>query len=126
MGATKSKGTESPKGKNSLNLKFRSKDVAKFERDNGSIFEHLEPTVDNLAKLISAGKGGCKIDDAYKELDTYLENGGDTLSALVEITESLQNGGFFPRQIQIKRMLEETINEHMSGLDMPNTQVEST
>ncbi len=98
-----------------LRVKFRSKDVAKFERQNGSIFNAIKDiedyTIDNLVRLVRAGNGHCEEDMAYDIIDEYLDNGGDTFTAFADIMKALEDGGFFPRNVGIGQKMEAMIAE---------------
>lgn len=89
-----------------LSLRFRSKDISAYEKKVGkSIYEIVEDnSIDRIVELISMGYG-CDIDKAYDILDTELEKEGvDTTTVFLDILESLQRWGFFPKSIQMSTL----------------------
>lgn len=98
-----------------LMLRFKSKAVRDFEKENGSIFDLMDPSVDNLIKLIQLGNDNCSEDRAFEILDAELENEeSDTISVLTDIMKGLQRYGFFPKKVNmliIQKQLETSISK---------------
>lgn len=95
-----------------LDLRFRSKDIAAWERENDkSIFDLLDTKLENLAAFICLGVG-CNEEKAYDILDSELEKEGiDTLKVLENIIKELQRYGFFPQKMCVAAIMQKMENQ---------------
>ena len=93
---------------NNLQLKFKPRTVRELEKEHGSIMDLFDTNLENLILLIKTGNGGinvCTDEQAEDILETFLENGGDTTEALIQIVEALEKSGFLPRDLALGKVL---------------------
>lgn len=76
--------------------------------------ESKRPVQDALANfsmqtiVLFVKKGmGCDEAKAYEAIDEYLKEGNDTVSLYTLIMERLQDAGFLPRQLDMKKIKED-------------------
>ena len=101
-----------------LPLRFTPKTVREFEKVNGPITDNLDISIEKLVKLIQAGNNNCTEDIAENILESFLDGGGDVLSALLEVIGALEKGGFFPRNLNLSQKVKEQIDLEMKNLDV--------
>lgn len=106
-------------------LKFKAKNVAKFEKETGkSIFDAVQESdnVDNVCKLIAVGNNDCCIEDAYEILDDWLASGGTFQVVSVQIVKALERDGFLARDLGMSlrmiRGLRETMTDAILEMEL--------
>lgn len=99
-----------------LSVKFKPKNVKVYEKEHGSILENISMDINNITELIRVGNGMCTEEVADDMLETFFDNGGDILEAIVQIVEALQNQGFIPRDIALGKVLKKSISLKLKKL----------
>jgi hypothetical protein len=91
-----------------MELKYTPRAIKEIEE------ESKRPVQDTLADfsmktiLLFVRKGlMISEEEAYKVIEDYLAEGKDTFELYLEITEKLQEGGFLPRKLNLKKVQEE-------------------
>lgn len=93
-----------------MKLIFKSKNVAKFEKENGSILDLINTDVNSLISLIRLGTGNCDQDTAFDILDAELLE-KDTVDVMMDIIGWLQMYGFFPKKVPLQKMRDQVERE---------------
>lgn len=115
-------------------LKFRAKDVAKYERENktnfAAIIGEVMQGVDDLAGVISIGLIGVNKDQAFDIIQDNLDNGIDLEDIQQEVLDALAKSGFMKgviRKINVKQMMEQQMTpllEQMGIVDQKEKTME--
>ena len=100
-----------------LPLKFKPKHVKAYEKVNGSIMDNLDIDLAKLTALIQCGNAMCEEEVADDILETFLDNGGDTVECLMQIVEALQSGGFLPRDLAIAKIMRANVKNTFASLE---------
>lgn len=110
--------SESTVAKPRLPLKFKPKHVKAFEKANNmSIMDAMDADLENITKLIQCGNAMCEEEVADDILETFLDNGGDTIEALMQIMEALQSGGFLPRDLAIVKIMRANVKNTFAKVE---------
>ena len=91
-----------------MELKYTPRAVSEIEQ------ESKRPVQDTLADfsmktVLLFVKKGLMVDEdnAYKKIEEYLAKGKDTFELYTLIMQKLQEGGFLPRQLNLKKVQKE-------------------
>lgn len=101
-----------------LKLKFTAKSVASIEEEMGLPIAQcaIDNKISNMVLFIQKGyvkendKLGIDYENAMNIIDEYLKN-SDTDELLFDIIESLVDGGFISRKLDIKKLRKAKSNE---------------
>jgi hypothetical protein len=104
-------------------LKFRAKDVAKYERENktnfAAIIGEVMAGVDSLAGVISIGLIGVNKDQAFDLIQDELDNGVDLEDIQQTVLDALANSGFMRgviSKIKVKELMEQQITPALTQM----------
>lgn len=98
-----------------MKLIFKSKNVAKFEKEHGSILDLINTDINSLIGLIRLGTGNCDEDTAFDMLDAELIE-KDTVDVMMDIIGWLQVYGFFPKKVPLQKMREQVEREMQNSI----------
>lgn len=98
-----------------MKLIFKSKNVAKFEKEHGSILDLINTDINSLISLIRLGTGNCDEDTAFDMLDAELIE-KDTVDVMMDIIGWLQVYGFFPKKVPLQKMREQVEREMQNSI----------
>ncbi len=88
-----------------MELKYTPKTIYEIEKESG---RPIQDTLSNFSMetIILFIKKGLGVDEekAFEEIQTYLAEGNDTVLLYTLIMERLQDGGFLPRQLNMKKI----------------------
>lgn len=112
-------------------LKFRAKDVAKYERENktnfAAIIGEVIQGVDSLAGVISLGLIGVSKDQAFDLIQDELDSGVDLEDIQQEVLDALGKSGFMRgviSKIKVKEMMEQQITPALAQMGIVEVQEE--
>lgn len=111
-------------------LKFRAKDVAKYERENktnfAAIIGEVMSGVDSLAEVIALGLKTDK-ETAFDRIQDELDAGADLEDIQQDVLDSLAKAGFMRgviKKIKVKELMEQQITPALAQMGIVDVQEE--
>lgn len=91
-----------------MELKYTPRAIFEIEMDGKKPMQEMlaEFSMKTLLIFVKRGLGGTQ-EEAEKEMEKYLLEGHDTTELYLLIMEKLQDAGFLPRQIDLKKTREQ-------------------
>lgn len=88
-----------------MELKYTPRTIRDIEKETGKPLQDLLSDF-SMSTILLFVKGGLGSDEdtAYTEIEKYLAEGKDTFSLYTHIMEKLQESGFLPRALDLRKV----------------------